>query len=132
MPIPSPVSSTVLIVEDERTVRSLIEDVLKDRGYLVLSAENAEQALVLAHDQKGPIHLLVTDIILPTMLGTQLAGELQTLIPDIKVLFMSGYSDKEIVRRTQGGKSVPFIQKPFTPQEFCSKVHEVLNAVSAT
>jgi len=128
VPIPSPVSSTVLVVEDESTVRSLIGDVLRDRGYLVLSAENAEQALVLAHNQKGPIHLLVTDIILPTMLGTQLANELQTLIPDVKVLFISGYSDKEIVRRTQVGKSVPFIQKPFTPQEFCSKVREVLNA----
>jgi CheY-like chemotaxis protein len=127
-PNASPVSATVLVVEDENTIRSLIGDLLKDRGYLVLSAQGAEEALVLAREQKGPIHLLVTDIIMPTMHGPQLADELQKLIPGVKVLYMSGYSDREIVRRTQFGKTIPFIQKPFTPQEFYNKVREVLNA----
>jgi DNA-binding NtrC family response regulator len=118
----------VLVVEDENTIRSLIGDLLKYSGYLVLYAQGAEEALVLAREQKGPIHLLVTDIIMPTMHGPQLADELQKLVPGLKVLYMSGYSDREIVRRTQFGKTIPFIQKPFTPQEFYNKVREVLNA----
>jgi DNA-binding NtrC family response regulator len=126
--IPPPVLPTALVVEDEKTVRSLIGDILKEYNYLVLSAENAEEALHIARGRKGPIHLLVIDIVMPNMLGTQLATELQKLKRDAKVLLMSGYSDKEIVRRTQIGESVPFIQKPFTPEEFYCKVREVLNA----
>ena len=124
-PLASPV---ILVVEDEITVRSLIEDILKPQGYVVLSAENSQRALALANDELRPIQLLITDIIMPGMPGPELATQLRNLRPDTRVLYMSGYSNNEIVRRAQLGNFEPFIQKPFTPEEFSKKVRETLNA----
>jgi two-component system, cell cycle sensor histidine kinase and response regulator CckA len=128
LPLASPI---ILVVEDEITVRSLIEDILKPEGYVVLSAENSQQALALVNEETRPIQLLITDIIMPGMLGPELATQLRKLRPDTRVLYMSGYSNQEIVRRVQLGDFEPFIQKPFTPQEFSDKVRETLNARKA-
>ena len=122
----APVSTTVLVVEDERTVRELVVDILEAEGYKVLSAEDAEQALILAKSHDGPIHLLVTDIVMPHVSGSELAAELLRLRPDIRIIFTSGYSDREIVRRTQSGTPANFVAKPFTPEELQRKVREVL------
>jgi two-component system cell cycle sensor histidine kinase/response regulator CckA len=122
-----PASTTVLVVEDDGTVRSLVVDILEAEGYKILSAENAEQALVLAKNSNGPIHLILTDIVLPNMPGSQLASELLRLRPDTKVVFMSGYSDREIVRRTQSATPAYFLPKPFMPEELLCKVREVLD-----
>jgi len=122
----APVSTTVLVVEDERTVRELVVDILEAEGYKVLSAEDAEQALILAKSHDGPIHLVVTDIVMPHVSGSELAAELLRLRPDMRIIFMSGYSDREIVRRTQSGAPANFVAKPFTPEELQRKVREVL------
>lgn len=120
------VSTTVLVVEDETTVRSLVMDILEAEGYKVLSAEDAEQALILAKSYDGPIHLVVTDVVMPSMSGSELAAELLHLRPDTRIIFISGYSDTEIVRRTQSGAPANFVSKPFTPEELQRKVREVL------
>lgn len=124
LPVASPI---ILVVEDEITVRSLIEDILKPQGYVVLSAENSQRALALASEETRQIKLLITDVIMPGMPGPELATQLRQLRPDTRVLYMSGYSNNEIVRRTQLGDSEAFIQKPFTPQEFSNKVRETLS-----
>jgi PAS domain S-box-containing protein len=123
-----PVQPAVLVVEDEKTVRSLVREILQEKGYQVLTAEKPEQALLLAREHEGPIDLFITDIVMPAMLGTNLAAEFVKLRPKARVLYMSGYSDAEIVRRTQLGESAFFLQKPFTPEEILRKVREVLSA----
>src|ERR1700687_2736259 len=120
------VSTTVLVVEDDLTVRSLVVDILEAEGYKVLSAKDAEQALILAKSYDGPIHLVVTDIVMPNMSGSELAAELLRLRPDNRIIFTSGYSDAEIVRRTQSGAPANFVSKPFTPEELRRGVREVL------
>jgi PAS domain S-box-containing protein len=122
----APVSTTVLVVEDDTIVRSLVVDILEGEGYKVLSAEDAEKALILAKSHDGPIHLVVTDIVMPEMSGSELAAELLRLRPDTRIIFTSGYSDREIVRRTQSGAPANFVSKPFTPEELQRKVREVL------
>ncbi|MGH9425705.1 MAG: ATP-binding protein, partial [Terriglobia bacterium] len=126
-PLPLPASPTVLVVEDEKTVRSLVEEILKDAGYQVLTAESPERALRLAREHEGPVQLFLTDIVMPGMLGTHLAAEFLKLRPDARVLYISGYSDSEIVKRTQLGEAAFFLQKPFTPEEMLRKVRAVLN-----
>jgi hypothetical protein len=103
-----------------------VVDILEAEGYKVLSAEDAEQALILAKSHDGPIHLVVTDIVMPHVSGSELAAELLRLRPDMRIIFMSGYSDREIVRRTQSGAPANFVAKPFTPEELQRKVREVL------
>lgn len=120
-------SLTVLVVEDEKTVRSLVEEILRTEGFHVLSAEDAGQALIMAREHAGPIHLLVSDVIMPDMRGTQLAREVQRQRTETKVLFMSGYSDRLIGDRSELRKSGLFLPKPFTPEELCQKVREALN-----
>lgn len=127
--LPLPVSPTVLVAEDEETVRSIVVEILEDHGFQVLSAKNAAHAVALAGEHEGPIHLLVTDIVMPDMVGSRLAAELSKFRPKIKILYMSGYSDRESVRRAQLGESAHFLQKPFTPGEFYQKIREVLDAV---
>jgi two-component system, cell cycle sensor histidine kinase and response regulator CckA len=102
------------------------EAILEAEGYKILSAEDAEQALILAKSHNGPIHLVVTDIVMPNMSGSELAAELLQLRPDTRIIFCSGYSDREIVRRIQSGVPANFVAKPFTPEELQRKVREVL------
>jgi PAS domain S-box-containing protein len=127
---PAPVSPTVLVVEDDTIVRSLVVDILEGEGYKVLSAEDAQQALILAKSHDGAIHLVVTDIVMPNMSGSELAAELLRLRPDTRILFTSGYSDREIVRRIQSGVPANFVSKPFTPEELQRKIREVLKDIS--
>src|SRR4029077_21271734 len=99
----APGPATILVVEDEITVRSLLVDILEAKGYKVLSAEGAEQALFLADSHDGPIHLVVTDIVMPNMSGSELAAELLRQRPDTRIIFISGYSVAEIARGKQAG-----------------------------
>ena len=101
-------------------------DILEAEGYRILSAEDAEKAVILAKGHDGPIHLVVTDIVMPNMSGSELAAELLQLRPDTRIIFISGYSNREIVRRTQSGTPANFVAKPFMPEELLSKVREVL------
>jgi CheY-like chemotaxis protein len=122
-----PGNETVLLVEDEEGVRTVTREVLSKLGYKVLEAQHGQEALSLCEKQSEPIHLMVTDMVMPGMNGRQLASEVRRLYPDLKVLFLSGYSDGALVRNGMLDTSRDFLQKPFTPSDLSSKVREVLS-----
>jgi len=117
---------TVLLTEDENPVRALIRTILETNGYTVLEATCGEEALALYKEHTGPVDLIVTDVVMPRMSGRELAENLKTLRPDIKVLYLSGYTDDAIVRHGLLDKKMFFLQKPFTPDALLRKVREVL------
>lgn len=119
---------TILLVEDEPSVRELTTHILRQLGYTVLEADSGEQALRLVqqHNQV-PIHLLLSDVVMPRMSGRELMQKLHALRPDVKVLLMSGYADDAIARHGALEPSVGFLQKPFSPEALASKVREVLD-----
>ena len=117
-------SETVLVVEDEAEVRTLVRAVLADYGYRVLSAGRPGEALELAARHPGPIHLLVTDMVMPEMGGPALARKLLAERPETAILFMSGYTDHAV---TDGP---PFLQKPFTPETIGRTVRAALDTVT--
>ena len=119
---------TVLVVEDEEAVRTLIRKVLSDDGYTVWMANDAQQALRLGEAHKETIHLLLSDVIIPGgMNGKQLAKELTAMRKEMKVLFMSGYTDNAIVHSGVLDQGIHFLPKPFSPDELRLKVRQVLN-----
>jgi two-component system, cell cycle sensor histidine kinase and response regulator CckA len=117
---------TILLAEDEEIVRSLMRDVLKGYGYDVLEAANGSAALILCERHPGPIHLMITDVVMPEMSGRELTEHLAGTHPEMKVLFMSGYTDDTIVRHGILESDIAFLQKPFTPQALAHRVREVL------
>ncbi|MDR3678163.1 MAG: PAS domain S-box protein [Acidobacteriota bacterium] len=119
-------SETILVVEDEEGVRSLVREALESRGYKVLETDDAEKALTLCTDHAGTIDLLLTDVVMPKMSGPAVAGKVTALRPGIKVLYMSGYTDEAIVHHGVLGEGIPFIQKPFSPLALRKKIREVL------
>jgi PAS domain S-box-containing protein len=122
-------TETVLLVEDEPSLRHLAEGVLKNHGYTVLTAPNGQDALRVAREHTGePIALVVTDVIMPRMGGKVMAEWLKTSYPDIKVLFASGYAEEAIVHEGVLEKGIEFLPKPYTPGALAGKVRELLNA----
>ncbi|HEX2780134.1 MAG TPA: ATP-binding protein [Gemmatimonadaceae bacterium] len=120
-------SETILLVEDEETLRILTERALRDQGYVVLSAENGAAALDRARTMPGAIDLLVTDVVMPAMSGPMLVTRLASLQPTIRVLYVSGYADDTIASYRLDPTSA-FLAKPFTPVSLAWKVREVLDA----
>jgi PAS domain S-box-containing protein len=120
-------SETVLIVEDEHTVRELTRQVLRLHGYRTLEAASGPEALAVAAAHDGEIDLLVTDVVMPGMNGPDLAGKLQAVRPDTAVLFLSGYTSHAIVRGGMLRQGSDFLQKPFTPTDLASTVRAVLD-----
>jgi DNA-binding NtrC family response regulator len=121
-------TETILVAEDEDGVRSLTREVLEKYGYTVLEAANGEEALKVADRHHGPLHLLLSDVVMPRMGGPELAQELVARRPEVKVLYMSGYTDHPMVRRGVVNAGVAFLQKPFTPTVLVSRIREVLEA----
>jgi two-component system cell cycle sensor histidine kinase/response regulator CckA len=119
-------SETILVVEDEEPVRKLAVRVLQGQGYRVLDASQGDEALLIFKQHQGPIHMMVTDMVMPGMSGPQLVKRLQSFNGEIKVLYMSGYADSAIVRHDKLESRMPYIQKPFTPDALLRKVREVL------
>jgi CheY-like chemotaxis protein len=117
---------TILLTEDEEMVRNLARESLKMHGYNVLDAANAEEAILICQQYKGPIHLLLTDVVMPRMSGGELAEQLVKLRPDMRVLYMSGYPDRSIVHHGILDGDINFIGKPFTPNALMLKVAQVL------
>ncbi len=117
---------TVLLVEDEEMVRKLSREILEINGYRVLSAANGQEACQLCESYDGEIHLMITDVVMPQMSGRELAERVLKERPDILILYMSGYTDEAIVRHGVLEDSMPFLQKPFTPDSFTQKVSELL------
>jgi PAS domain S-box-containing protein len=118
---------TILLVEDEEIVRSLVRRTLEAMGYSVLEASGGKQAQSLSTRHKGPIHLMLTDVVMPKVGGRALAEQLAPLRPDMKVLYMSGYTANAIVHHGVLDERIPFIQKPFTPEALACKIREVLD-----
>src|SRR3954470_18493176 len=118
---------TVLIVEDEDGVRELLWKVLTEQGHTVLEARHGRDALTVAGGYNQPIHLLVTDVVMPEMGAGELVDRLLTKRPSMKVLFISGYTNDEVLRRGVTRSDSAFIQKPFTPRELMEKVRELLD-----
>jgi signal transduction histidine kinase/CheY-like chemotaxis protein len=120
-------NETILLVEDEKSIRVTAGMFLRAVGYTVLAAENPEQALRLATEHEGPIHLLITDVVMPDMSGRDLADRLTEDSPDISVIYMSGYTADVIAHRGVLEAGVDFLSKPFTRDVLTLKVREVLD-----
>jgi PAS domain S-box-containing protein len=119
-------SETVLLVEDEESVRQLVRETLEARGYRVLEAENGEAGLTVAARYEKPIDLVITDVVMPELGGRELAQRLIKTRPQIKVLYLSGYTEDAIVSEGTIDTGNAFLQKPFTLQNLARKVREVL------
>ena len=125
--VPSGRGETVLVVEDETVILELARTMLDHLGYSVLAAASPEEALNLAQAQAGKIHLLITDVVMPGMNGRDLAAQLMQLYPDLKVLFMSGYTANVIAHHGVLDPGVHFMQKPFSMDEIAAKVQEAMD-----
>jgi PAS domain S-box-containing protein len=121
-------SETVLVAEDQQLVRELAIETLEGLGYLVLSAANGSEALLVSDHHAGPIHLLLTDVVMPGIDGGNLAGRIGALRPETKVIFTSGYTDEVLAAHEAVHAGAPYLQKPFTPTALAAKVREVLGA----
>jgi len=119
---------TILVVDDEPGVRTLVRAVLAAQGYEIVVAGDAETARVLAGDGARAIDLLLTDMVMPGVSGTALARDLVTTRPDLKVLFMSGFADPTLFGADRLEPGSQFLQKPFKPAALTAKVREVLGA----
>ncbi|MFQ4136559.1 response regulator [Nodosilinea sp. PGN35] len=120
---------TILVVEDEAAVRALEVTVLQRCGYRVLEAANGKDALRLAEQESGPIHLLVSDVVMPHLGGRSLAEQLVRDRPHCNVLFLSGYTDDAVIHYSVSEAGTAFLQKPFTPSALAQKVRQVLDGV---
>jgi CheY-like chemotaxis protein len=124
---PTPLGSeTVLVVEDEAGVRELACQFLRVKGYTVLEAEGGQEALALSRSHSGTIHLLLSDMVMPKMSGGELAAQLKAIRPDIRVAFMSGYSEFSRGDLGKGFPEAPVLQKPFSPASLVELVREAL------
>ncbi len=129
MPISqTPPTETILVVDDEPEVLALVADILQAKGYTVLGTSDPREALRSARTRSEPIHLLLTDVVMPLMNGRELAERLRTIRPGVKVLFMSAYTTDAVedygIRIAPGE---PFLVKPFTTVDVASKVRAVLD-----
>jgi CheY-like chemotaxis protein len=121
-------AETILIVEDEPAVRRVAARALRSQGYVVLEAENGAEALQLLSRTTGTVDLVLSDVVMPILNGRELSERLAVDRPEIRVLFMSGYTDDDIVRRGLLEPGAPFLQKPFMPADLSRKVRDVLDA----
>jgi CheY-like chemotaxis protein len=121
-------TETVLLAEDDETLRPLARELLAKLGYLVLEAADSAAALAAARAHPGEIHLLISDVVMPGESGVQLARQLMAERPRLRVLYMSGYTDEAVVRHGLLTPGVNFLQKPFTPDVLARKVRDVLDA----
>ena len=130
-PTPPPGTETILLAEDEDVVRAFVRELLEARGYDILEAAHPEQALELARAHRGPIDLLMTDVVMPGMSGRALAEQLESERPGMPVLYTSGYASARIGGEGALGSGANFIQKPFSAEELAAKVREILDAQRA-
>jgi PAS domain S-box-containing protein len=121
-------TETILLAEDDDLLRPLARELLAKLGYQVIDARHADEALDLAARHDGPIHLLLSDVVMPGESGLQLARRLHELRPEVRVLYISGYTDDAVVRHGLLDPGLNFLQKPFTPEALARRVRDVLDA----
>jgi two-component system cell cycle sensor histidine kinase/response regulator CckA len=126
LPIPKPGTETVLLVEDEESIRRFAAEVLRASGYTVLEAPLPSSAIAMAESESGPIHVLLTDIVMPEMSGPDLAEAIKERHPATRPIFMSGYSNDAAVNQRLLEAGTAFLEKPFRPADLTRKVREVL------
>ena len=124
-------TETVLLAEDEDAVRALVLQVLRHSGYTVLEARDGEEALAVGESHSGPIHLLLTDVVMPRLGGGRLARRFTRNRPETRVLFMSGFADSTLVRHDVVSGEADCLMKPFSPEVLARKVRETLDAAVA-
>ena len=122
-------SETILLVEDDASLRNLARRILKGAGYAVLEARTANAAIELGTNYRGVIHLLLTDVVMPQQNGREVGERLLGLRPGLRVLYMSGYTDDDVMKRGIVSAKTEFLQKPFTPEELTRRIREVLDDV---
>jgi hypothetical protein len=118
---------TILVVDDEESVCQLVQQTLEGEGYTILKAHSGSAALTLARQYQGKIDLILTDVVMPHMSGREMAEQLKTLQPQMKVIFMSGYTSDIMVRHGVETAEIEFLPKPFSPSKLAAKVREVLD-----
>jgi two-component system, cell cycle sensor histidine kinase and response regulator CckA len=123
-------SETVLLVEDEDLVRQLTREILLRNGYRVLEAADGAEALRLVTQYEGEIDLMVTDVVMPRMSDNELVGHARPLRPDMRVLYVSGYSEEAIARHGKLTEGIELLSKPFTPGVFTAKIRQILDRTS--
>jgi CheY-like chemotaxis protein len=123
-------NETVLVVEDEEGVRELLRKVLEEHGHTVLEARHGRDALMVAERYERPIQLLVTDVVMPEMGGAELARRITERRPETKVLYVSGYTSDEILRRGITSVGPIFVQKPFTAEDLMLQVRGALDSTA--
>jgi len=121
-------TETILVVEDDQEVRNITSHSLDLYGYRVLTAVDGDQALHKLHEEESQIHLVLTDVVMPQKGGKEMVQELKKIQPQVKILYMSGYTSNSIVHHGVLDQGVVFLQKPFTPNTLASKVREVLDS----
>jgi PAS domain S-box-containing protein len=119
---------TIFVVEDEDSVRNLARGVLQANGYVVQDFENGEKALSKLAQTRGPVHLLLTDVVMPNLSGPDLAARVAQMRPDTRILYMSGYTDRSFSGQGQRPLDAPLIQKPFTPETLARRVRDALDS----
>jgi CheY-like chemotaxis protein len=120
-------NETIVLVEDEPTLRNVTAATLRSAGYTVLEANGSDAAVHLAEMHPGPIQLLLTDVVLPHMNGVELSKRLVALRPDLKVIFISGYGGEELARHISVAPDAVLVEKPFSRQTLLTKIHTVLH-----
>lgn len=120
-------NETILVVDDEEPIRDLVRQHLEGMGYTVLVAENGPAALTLSRDHHGPIHLLLTDVLMPEMTGSVLASRLGATRPETKVLYISGYTPNVAVHYSVPNPGTAFLPKPFTKETLLSTIRSILD-----
>lgn len=118
---------TILIVEDHDTVRNMIVMLLRQHGYTVLEASNGSEGLAVAEDHRGPIHLVITDLVMPKLSGREMADRLTALKPGLRVLFMSGYTEDVVIQQGVESSTVDLLHKPFDITALTQKMREILD-----
>ncbi len=119
---------TLLVVEDEKSVRDIVVSSLEQYGYHIIQAENGPEAIKKAKAARGPVHLLLSDVVMPEMSGIELSKKICQLYPKVKVCFMSGYADGMVDNHDMLDEEAHFIQKPFSTQVLVSKIREILDS----
>jgi len=120
-------SETILIAEDEDSLRLLMRGILQRHGYKVLEATNGKDALCISERYEGPIHLLLADVVMPQMSGRELAHRITAARPELRVLYISGYTDNAIIHHGVLDPNTAFLQKPFSPDALAKKIRLVLS-----